>query len=65
MLLTLDLGNTKIKASVFEQVKLLKSYSFLKNDWENHLTEIINTHSRVTDIIVSSVLDFDFDLLTS
>ena len=63
MLLTLDLGNTKIKASVFEQVKLLKSYSFLKNDWENHLTEIINTHSRVTDIIVSSVLDFDFDLL--
>ena len=32
MLLTLDLGNTKIKASVFEQVKLSKSYSFLKFD---------------------------------
>jgi len=65
MLLTLDLGNTKIKASVFEQVKFLKSYSFTKNDWKNNLLEIIKSYPLITDIIVSSVLNFDFDLLQS
>lgn len=65
MLLTLDLGNTKIKASVFEQINFLKSYSFIKNDWKNNLLEIIKSHPLITDIIVSSVLNFDLELFQS
>lgn len=61
MLLTLDFGNTKIKASVFEQVKLLKNFSFLKNEWKNNLSDIIESHPKISSIIVSSVLNFDFD----
>lgn len=63
MLLTLDFGNTKIKASVFEQFKLLKSYSFLKKDWKNNLSQIIQSHVEIAEIIICSVLHFDFEPL--
>ena len=55
MILTIDVGNTRIKSAVFEQYRLIELNVFLKKDFEKILKKILEKHKNIKKIIVSSV----------
>ena len=55
MNLIIDIGNTKIKAAVFEQDTLVFNQLFSFDDWENDIKKNLNNFEKVKNIVVSNV----------
>ncbi|MCF6131007.1 type III pantothenate kinase [Flavobacterium wongokense] len=55
MLLTIDVGNTRIKAAVFEQDRLVEFFIFTKEELLNQLENILNKHPKIKNLVVASV----------
>ena len=72
MLLTLDVGNTRIKAAVFEQNTLLETFFFSSDELPKKIIFILNKHKNIENLVVSSVrnleketfLNFGFNITT-
>ena len=59
MILTLDVGNTRIKSAVFEANTLLETFVFDKSELQNSLQNILKSNKKITDLVVSSVSDIE------
>jgi type III pantothenate kinase len=59
MILAIDVGNTRIKAAVFEGAAILESFVFLKTELEKNIQNILNKYKNLTDLVVSSVSDVE------
>lgn len=55
MLLVIDVGNTQIKAAVFEQNTLLKKEIIAYEDWQISLKKVIKKFSEISVLVVASV----------
>lgn len=55
MLLAVDIGNTKIKAAVFEGTEMVTRFVFEKKDSENFFSTIFSRHKNLSHTILSSV----------
>lgn len=55
MLLVIDMGNTQIKAAVFEQNTLLKKEIIAYEDWQISLKKVIKKFSEISILVVASV----------
>ncbi|MFD2601851.1 type III pantothenate kinase [Flavobacterium suzhouense] len=55
MLLAVDIGNTKIKAAVFEDDVLLERFVFDKNDTAVTIENIFKSYTEITVSVISSV----------
>lgn len=55
MILTIDVGNTRIKAAVFEESTVLENFVFEKNELEENIQKILKKFSNCTDLVVASV----------
>ena len=55
MVLTIDVGNTRIKTAVFEQHTLVELFLFTTNDFKIGIQNILNKYPKITNAIVSSV----------
>ncbi|KOS07698.1 pantothenate kinase [Flavobacterium akiainvivens] len=55
MLLAVDIGNTKIKAAVFEDNALVEKFSFPQEEAVTQVAEILKKYPRATKSILSSV----------
>ena len=63
MLLAIDIGNTKIKAAVFEGSGIVARYIFEKNEASQNIEHIFRSHPELSQTIVSSVGKDDNELL--
>jgi type III pantothenate kinase len=61
MILTIDVGNTRIKGAVFEGDILLEHFVFLKKEHENNIQNILKKYKKVTHLVVSSVGELEKD----
>jgi type III pantothenate kinase len=59
MILAIDIGNTRIKAAVFEGDILLELIIFLKDDLQKSMRNILKTNKKIEHLVVSSVSDVD------
>ena len=59
MILAVDVGNTRIKAAVFEGNTLLESFVFLKSTLENSIQNILIKYKKTAHLIVASVSDIE------
>lgn len=57
MLLAIDVGNTRIKAAVFEEYSLKKCYILEKESFKKELKNIFKKHTTISDLWVSAVSD--------
>jgi len=55
MLLAIDIGNTRIKAAVFEENTLLEVVVFSKEALQEKVQSILKNHTAITDLMVASV----------
>jgi len=55
MILTVDVGNTRIKAAVFEGSNVLENFIFEKNELEKKISEILKKFQNCSDLVVASV----------
>lgn len=55
MLLAVDIGNTKIKAAVFEGDVFLERFVFDKNETAGTIENIFNKYAKITESVLSSV----------
>lgn len=55
MILTVDVGNTRIKASVFEDNTSLENFVFEKNELEKKIENILKKYPKCSDLAVASV----------
>ena len=55
MILTIDIGNTRVKCAVFEHFKLLKTTTCQKQDFIKSIQNLLNNYSTIKDTIISSV----------
>ncbi|MFH6965605.1 type III pantothenate kinase [Flavobacterium sp. FlaQc-28] len=55
MILTVDVGNTRIKAAVFEGTAVLESFVFEKNELEKKIKKILGNYQKCSDLVVASV----------
>jgi type III pantothenate kinase len=65
MILTLDVGNTRIKGAVFEEDTLLDSFAFSKLELQSQLQGIASTYKELTDVVISSVSDVEKNSFSS
>ena len=59
MILTLDIGNTRIKAAVFEGSTFLDSFVFIKSELEKNIENILKKYKKISDLVISSVSDVE------
>lgn len=64
MLLAVDVGNTKIKAAVFEDDALVDKLVFDKNDMQEAIKNIFKKYYKISSSILSSVGNHDKSLLS-
>jgi len=64
MLLAIDIGNTKIKAAVFEETALLEKFVFDKETAQKNIEEIFKRYTKIDQSILSSVGDNHPELLS-
>ena len=55
MVLTVDVGNTRIKAAVFEENTLIESFVFDKNELQKEIEKILKKFQNCSDLVVASV----------
>ena len=55
MILTIDVGNTRIKGAVFEGDILLEDFVFMKTEHEKKIQNILKKYKKVTHLVISSV----------
>lgn len=55
MILTVDVGNTRIKAAVFEEDILISEFVFPKNDIEENIQKILKDFPNIANLVVASV----------
>lgn len=55
MILTVDVGNTRIKAAVFEGSTVLGNFVFEKNELEKKIEKILKKFPNCSDLVVASV----------
>jgi type III pantothenate kinase len=55
MLLAIDVGNTRIKAAVFEANTLVDGLIFSKEELQQKATFILSQHPKIRDIVIASV----------
>ncbi|BFM43316.1 type III pantothenate kinase [Flavobacterium sp. CFS9] len=55
MILTVDVGNTRIKAAVFEGGTVLETFTFEKNELEKKIKKILEKFQKCSDLVVASV----------
>ncbi|WP_417942771.1 type III pantothenate kinase [Flavobacterium sp. RS13.1] len=55
MVLTVDIGNTRIKAAVFEGSTVLEKFVFEKNELEKKIKKILKKFQNCSDLVVASV----------
>jgi len=59
MILAIDVGNTRIKAAVFEDNTLLESFAFLKTELEKSIQNILEKYKNTSDLVVASVSEVE------
>jgi type III pantothenate kinase len=59
MILTVDIGNTRIKGAVFEGDTQIDTFFFTKKDFQKKIENILKTHQKITDLVVASVGDVE------
>jgi len=59
MILAIDVGNTRIKAAVFEDNTLLEQFVFLKTELEKSIQNILEKYKNISDLVVASVSDVE------
>jgi len=59
MLVAIDVGNTRIKAAVFEGYSLLKLYLLEKETFQDDLKNIFSNHEKITNMWVSAVTSIE------
>ena len=65
MLLTIDVGNTRIKAAVFEQNTLLEVFIFTKEELLNQIDFILNRFQKIKKLVVAAVGNIEKELFLS
>lgn len=55
MLLAVDVGNTKIKAAVFEGSNLVERFDFYSSELQKQLDFTLNKYQNTTDIVIATV----------
>ena len=55
MLLAVDVGNTRIKAAVFEQDTIIEVFIFQKEELLNQLNFILKKNEKIQNLVVASV----------
>ena len=64
MLLAIDVGNTRIKAAVFEQYTLLEKVAFSNTELSNQVDFILKKYPRINNLVVSSVGNFEKEVFS-
>ena len=59
MIITVDIGNTRIKAAVFQESILLESFVFLKTTLKKSIENILEKYKNTTHLVVASVSDVE------
>jgi len=59
MILAVDIGNTRIKAAVFEDTTLLETFVFMKTELQKSIQNILETRKNITHLVVASVSDVE------
>jgi type III pantothenate kinase len=59
MILTIDVGNTRIKGAVFEGSMLMEAFIFEKSTLEKSIQNIVIKYKKVAHLVVSSVSDVE------
>ncbi|MFV8343444.1 type III pantothenate kinase [Flavobacterium sp. XS2P39] len=59
MILAVDVGNTRIKAAVFEDSILVENFVFVKNEVQKNIQNILKKFKKIADLVVSSVGDVE------
>ncbi|MEL1240866.1 type III pantothenate kinase [Flavobacterium flavipallidum] len=59
MIVTVDVGNTRIKAAVFEDDTLLEGFVFDKIELQKNINDILMKYKAVSHLVISSVGDTD------
>jgi len=59
MVLTVDVGNTRIKAAVFEGSTVLENFVFDKNEFEKKIENILKKFQNCSHLVVASVGNID------
>lgn len=65
MLLTIDVGNTRIKAAVFEQNTLVEVFIFTKEELLDELKNILKKFQNIKDLVVASVGNVEKEAFSS
>jgi len=55
MVLTVDVGNTRIKSAVFENSIILEQFVFDKKELHEKIENILKKYQNITDLVVASV----------
>ena len=53
MILVVDVGNTRIKAAVFEGATLSEIFVFSKIELQKNIQNILKNFEKITDMVVS------------
>ena len=59
MILTIDVGNTRIKGAVFENDTFVEQFQFEPKALQNGIESILNKYPSASDLVVASVGNFD------
>ncbi|MGG7034697.1 MAG: type III pantothenate kinase [Flavobacterium sp.] len=59
MILAVDVGNTRVKAAVFEGAKSLRNFYFEREKFRNKIQDILDEYVNISDLVVASVGNID------
>ncbi|HEY4628562.1 MAG TPA: type III pantothenate kinase [Flavobacterium sp.] len=59
MILSVDIGNTRIKGAVFEGNTQIDTFFFTKKDFQKKIENILKIHQKITHLVVASVGDVE------
>ena len=57
MILAVDIGNSRIKAAVFEHTTTIAVLELDKAKLQKNISEVLNTYGAITNIVISNVAD--------
>jgi type III pantothenate kinase len=65
MLLAIDVGNTRIKAALFEANTLVETFVFGKEEYISRVAFFLELHPKIKTIVLATVGNFEKKLLSS